>query len=118
MGLVTSEDALEQIVGELEDEFDVGSRIPVPAADGGLLLDGSATLRDLATQLRWKLPREAGVETLAGLILAKLGHIPAVGETVEFAHRRFIIAEMAGKRIARVRIEELGTPAAVAARTN
>ncbi|MEO7029806.1 MAG: hemolysin family protein [Acidobacteriaceae bacterium] len=107
VGLVTAEDALEQIVGELEDEFDIGSHIPVPAADGGLLLDGSATLRDLATQLRWKLPRAAGVETLAGLLLAKLGHIPEVGETAEFAHRRFIIAEMNGMRIARVRIEEL-----------
>jgi putative hemolysin len=107
VGLVTAEDALEQIVGELEDEFDIGSRIPVPAADGGLLLDGSATLRDLATQLRWKLPREAGVETLAGLLLSRLGHIPEVGETVEMGHRRFIIAEMSGKRIARVRIEEI-----------
>jgi CBS domain containing-hemolysin-like protein len=107
VGLVTAEDALEQIVGELEDEFDIGSRIPVPAADGGLLLDGSATLRDLATQLRWKLPREAGVETLAGLLLARLGHIPEAGERVEMGNRRFIIAEMAGKRIARVRIEEL-----------
>jgi putative hemolysin len=107
VGLVTAEDALEQIVGELEDEFDIGSRIPVPAADGGLLLDGSATLRDLATQLRWKLPREAGVETLAGLLLSKLGHIPEVGETVEIGHRRFIITEMSDKRIARVRIEEI-----------
>jgi CBS domain containing-hemolysin-like protein len=107
VGLVTAEDALEQIVGELEDEFDIGSRIPVPAADGGLLLDGSATLRDLATQLRWKLPREAGVETLAGLLLAKLGHIPEAGEMVEIGHRRFIIVEMSDKRIARVRIEEI-----------
>src|SRR3984885_14727416 len=107
VGLVTAEDALEQIVGELEDEFDIGSRIPVPAADGGLLLDGSATLRDLATQLRWKLPREAGVETLAGLLLSRLGHIPEVGEAVELGHRRFIIAGMSGRRIARVRIEEI-----------
>jgi CBS domain containing-hemolysin-like protein len=107
VGLVTAEDALEQIVGELEDEFDIGSRIPVPAADGGLLLDGSATLRDLATQLRWKLPREAGVETLAGLLLSRLGHIPEVGEAVELGHRRFIITEMKGRRIARVRIEEI-----------
>ena len=107
VGLVTAEDALEQIVGELEDEFDVGIRLPVPAADGGLLLDGSATLRDLATQLQWKFPREAGVETLAGLLLSRLGHIPEAGEVVELNHRRFIIAEMIGKRIARVRIEEI-----------
>lgn len=106
VGLITAEDALEQIVGELEDEFDIGVRIPVPAADGGLMLDGSATLRDLQTQLRWKLPREANVETLAGLMLARLGHIPAVGEQVEMGERRFIVAEMEGKRIAKVRIEE------------
>jgi CBS domain containing-hemolysin-like protein len=106
VGLVTAEDALEQVVGELEDEFDEGSRIPVAASDGGMLLDGGATLRDLQTQLRWKLPREAGVETLAGLMLAKLGHIPREGERVELDGRRFIVAEMSGKRIARVRIEE------------
>lgn len=108
VGLVTAEDAIEQVVGELEDEFDVGSRIPVAAADGGMLLDGGATLRDLQTQLRWRLPREAGVETLAGLMLARLGHIPQVGEQVEIEGRRFIVTEMSGKRIARVRIEESG----------
>jgi putative hemolysin len=112
VGLVTAEDALEQIVGELEDEFDIGGRIPIPAADGGLLLDGSATLRDLVTQLRWKLPREAGVETLAGLLLSRLGHIPEVGEQVELGGRRFIIAEMQEKRIARVRVEEMQVPGA------
>ncbi len=94
VGLVTAEDALEQIVGELEDEFDIGSRIPVPGADGGLLLDGSVTLRDLETQMQWKLPREAGVETLAGFLLVQLGHIPVEGESVEFAERRFIVEEM------------------------
>ena len=116
VGLVTAEDVLEQVVGELEDEFDIGSRIPVPAADGGLLLDGGATLRDLATQLRWKLPREAGIETLAGMMLARMGRIPAAGDQVEMGHRRFIVAEMQGKRIARVRVEELqgaGSAAAV-----
>ena len=63
LGLVTAEDVLEQVVGELEDEFDTARSLPLPASDGGLLLDGSASLRDLATQLRWKFPREAGVET-------------------------------------------------------
>ena len=108
VGLVTAEDALEQIVGELEDEFDIGARVPVPAADGGMMLDGSATLRDLVTQLRWKLPREAGVETLAGLMLARLGHIPVAGEKVDMGGRRFIVSEMTGRRIAKVRVEEAG----------
>jgi putative hemolysin len=107
LGLVTAEDALEQIVGEVHDEFDIGKDLPLPTADGGLMLDGSASLRDLVTQLRWKFPREAGVETLAGFLLAQFGHIPQVGEHVDFGPRRFFILEMSGQRIARVRIEEL-----------
>jgi len=107
LGLVTAEDALEQIVGEVHDEFDIGRNLPVPMANGQLMLDGSATLRDLVTQLRWKFPREAGVETLAGFLLGQLGHIPTDDEFVDYDGRRFWIAEMSGQRVARVRIEEL-----------
>ena len=110
LGLVTAEDVLEQVVGELEDEFDTARTLPLPASDGGLLLDGSASLRDLATQLRWKFPREAGVETLAGFLLAKLGHIPSEGEHVDFLGRRFGIARMEGRRIAQVRVNPLQQP--------
>jgi CBS domain containing-hemolysin-like protein len=104
LGLVTAEDALEQIVGEMEDEFDTGRNLPLPAAGGGLLLDGNASLRDLVTQLRWKFPRRYGVETLAGFLLAKLGHIPVEGEHVDFGGRRFVVVRMDGKRIAQVRV--------------
>jgi CBS domain containing-hemolysin-like protein len=106
VGLVTAEDALEQIVGELEDEFDVAGKVSMPTADRSLMLDGSASLRDLVTQLRWKFPREHGVETLAGFLLAQLGHIPVAGESVDFDGRRFVIVEMDGPRIARVKIEQ------------
>src|ERR1700722_17311315 len=105
LGLVTTEDVLEQGVGEVEDEFDTGRNLPMADAGGGILLDGSASLRDLVTQLRWKLPREAGVETLAGFLLTRLGHIPQAGEHVDFGARRFTVMEMDGKRIARVRVE-------------
>jgi len=111
LGLVTAEDALEQIVGEVHDEFDIGKDLPLPTATGGLMIDGSASLRDLVTQLRWKFPREAGIETLAGFLLAQLGHIPTAGEYVDYGCRRFYISEMKGQRIARVRIEELPEPA-------
>ena len=107
LGLVTAEDALEQIVGELEDEFD--RRRPITAVTSGesVVLDGSVTLRDLATKLRWHLPRTSGVETLAGLLLARLGHIPVRGESLEVEGRRFEVVAMEGHRIARVRVETL-----------
>jgi putative hemolysin len=105
LGLISAEDILEQVVGELEDEFDIGRNLPLPAAGGGLLLDGSASLRDLVTQLHWKLPRAYGVETLAGFLLVELGHIPVVGEAVEFNGRRFEIVKMDGQRVAQVRVD-------------
>jgi putative hemolysin len=107
LGLITAEDVLEQVVGELEDEFDTGRNLPLPAAGGGLLLDGSASLRDLVTQLHWKFPRAYGVETLAGFLLVELGHIPAVGEAVDFNERRFEIVKMDGQRIGQVRVDPI-----------
>lgn len=116
LGLVTAEDVLEQVVGELEDEFDTGRTLPIASPEGGLLLDGGASLRDLVTQLHWKLPREAGVETLAGLLLVRLGHLPAPGEQVEMSGRRFTVVEVDRRRIAKVRVEELPARAEAGAR--
>ena len=107
VGIVTAEDALEQIVGELEDEFDIATRTSNLSNNGVLTLDGSTSLRDLSTQLRWTFPREAGVETLAGFLLVQLGHIPRVGERLDFDGRCYTVAEMAGNRIARVNIETM-----------
>lgn len=109
LGLVTAEDALEQLVGELEDEFDVGKPL-ASLANGSVVLDGSITLRDVATQLRWELPRTPGVETLAGLVLAQLGHIPEVGEAAEVNGRRFEVVAMDRHRIARVRVDPVPAP--------
>ena len=108
VGLVTAEDALEQIVGELNDEFDIAPR-SLPSAAGFMNLDGATPLRDLTTQLRWAFPREAGVETLAGFLLAQLGHIPATGEQLTYETRRYTVTEMQGRRIARIRVEALET---------
>ncbi len=110
MGLVTAEDALEQIVGELEDDFDTGRPLTPLSTGGSVVLDGSVTLRDLATQLRWELPRTPGVETLAGLLLAGFGHIPAVGERLEMGERRFEVVAMDRHRIARVRVDSFQIP--------
>ena len=69
------------------------------------MLEGSITLRDLSNQLHWDFPRMPGIETLAGFLLAELGHIPEVGEHVSHGGRRFTVAEMVGRRIARVRVD-------------
>jgi magnesium and cobalt exporter, CNNM family len=105
VGLVTVEDAIEQLIGEVEDEFDVAAKKVLTTATGGLVLDGSVNLRDLETQMRWSLPRDGGVETLAGFLLARIGRIPRGGETIDYEGRRFTVLEMAGNRISRVRIE-------------
>ncbi len=110
VGLVTAEDALEQIVGELDDEFDVGTRATMLTAGlgtaGAVVLDGSTPLRDLSTELGWPFPKQPGVETLAGFLLGELGHIPMAGESVSHGGRVFRVAEMAGRRISRVRVED------------
>lgn len=105
VGLVTAEDAIEQLTGELEDEFDDPARPLITNAKGVLLLDGGVNLRDLETQMQWNLPREGGVETLAGFLLMRLGHIPKVGETVDYETRRLTVVEMEGRRISKVRVE-------------
>jgi putative hemolysin len=105
VGLVTAEDAIEQLTGELEDEFDDPARPVLTTASGALLLDGGANLRDLETQMQWSLPREGGVETLAGFLLTRLGKIPRGGESVEFGDRRLTVVEMEGRRISKVRVE-------------
>jgi CBS domain containing-hemolysin-like protein len=113
VGLVTAEDAIEQLTGELEDEFD-SPELPVLATAGGaLLMDGGVNLRDLETQMQWDLPRDGGVETLAGFVLMRLGHIPLVGESVTHDGRRLTVVEMDARRIAKIRVEpvEEETPA-------
>jgi CBS domain containing-hemolysin-like protein len=107
VGLVTAEDAIEQLTGELEDEFDSPSLPVLTTASGALLMDGGVNLRDLETQMQWSLPREGGVETLAGFVLMRLGHIPKEGESVEFEGRRLTVVEMDARRIARIRVEHV-----------
>ena len=104
-GLVTVEDALEQIVGELEDEFDLRDTSILRLDSGVLLIEGSANLRDLEQQLHLALPRNGGVETLAGFVLARLQRIPTPGDIFYFEGRRYTVVSMEGHRIGRVRIE-------------
>jgi CBS domain containing-hemolysin-like protein len=105
VGLVTAEDAIEQLTGELEDEFDSPAVPVLTTASGALIMDGGVNLRDLETQMQWSLPRDGGVETLAGFLLMRLGHIPEAGESIFYEGRRLTVVEMEGRRIARIRVE-------------
>ncbi len=102
-GLVTLEDVLEQIFGEIGDEHDV--RRPLPIAGAPVIeVDGSTSIRDLASQYEIELPGDAGFETLAGFLLFRLGYIPGPGESVTYGARTFIVEAMDKNRIARVKI--------------
>jgi CBS domain containing-hemolysin-like protein len=68
-------------------------------------MDGGVNLRDLETQMQWNLPRDGGVETLAGFLLYRLGHIPETGEAIIFEDRRLTVVEMDARRIAKIRVE-------------
>jgi CBS domain containing-hemolysin-like protein len=108
-GVVTVEDILEQIVGDIEDEFDV-SPPEQPVLEQGkvaLLLEGSAGIRDLESQYQLNLPRDGVFETLAGFVLARLQRIPRVGDSFEHDGHRYAVEEMEGHRIARIRVEKL-----------
>ena len=107
VGLVTAEDAIEQLTGELEDEFDDPARPVLANAQGTLMLEGGANLRDLETQMQWNLPRDGGVETLAGFMLTRLGHIPRAGESIDYDGRRLTVMEMEGRRISKIRVDKI-----------
>ena len=117
-GVVTVEDILEQIVGDIEDEFDV-SPPEQPVLEEGkmaLMLEGATGIRDLDSQYQLNLPRDGGFETLAGFVLARLQKIPKVGNGFDFEGHRYTVAEMEGHRIATVRVEKLEPAPAAAVR--
>jgi putative hemolysin len=114
VGLVTLEDVLEQIVGEIQDEYDREEKAIHRVAENILVVDSSLGLRELAADYDIVLPRGAGYETLAGFVLERLGVIPQGGESFVFDGRRYTVLEMDGRRVAKVRVEKLSGPAAAA----
>ena len=106
-GVITVEDILEQLVGDIEDEFDVSPPQPALEGESILVFEGSVNIRDLETQHALLLPRDAGFETLAGFVLARLQRIPYLGESFEYEAHRYTVEEMEGHRIAKVKIEKV-----------
>lgn len=104
LGLVTLEDILEQVVGEIHDEFDVVER-PVTLADGAIVFDAALNVRDLDTQYNIALPEDPAYATVGGFVLDQLGFIPHGGETFDYGGYQFSVVEMDGRRVARVKVE-------------
>ncbi len=106
LGLVTMEDILEQLVGEIHDEFDVVER-PLTLADGAIVFDAALNVRDLDAQYNISLPEDAAYATVGGFVLDQLGFIPKGGESFDYGNFRFTVMEMDGRRVARVKIQLL-----------
>jgi CBS domain containing-hemolysin-like protein len=109
LGLVTMEDVLEQMVGEIHDEFDVIER-PLTLADGALIFDAALNVRDLDAQYNITVPEDPAYATVGGFVLDQLGFIPKGGESFEYGNYRFSVVEMDGKRVARVKIQRVRSP--------
>ncbi len=115
VGMATMEDILEQIVGEIQDEYDREEKAIHQEGENVLVVDGALNLRALADEYGIELPRGAGYETVAGFALDRLGLIPRGGESFVFEARRYTVLDMDGRRVGRVRIEKPPVAAAAAA---
>jgi len=112
IGIATIEDILEEIVGEIRDEFDVDEEQPIQElGEGVLLVEGGVTLSDLKEHHEIPFEETPDYRTVAGFLLARLERIPKGGETVVHEGYRLTIVNMDGRRIDKVKIERLEQPA-------
>ena len=105
-GLVTMEDLLEEIVGEIRDEYDVESPV-IQISDGTFRMDASISIRDLKEDYEIEIPESTEYETLSGFLLTTLQRIPKIGDVVETEGKKITVLEMVGQRIAKIKLEIL-----------
>lgn len=106
-GLITLEDILEEIVGEITDEFDTDEAHPAQKSDtGDWLVEGAMTLRDLNRAADWSLPDEEAI-TVAGLVIHEAQMIPTVGQVFSFHGFRFEVIERVANRVTKLKIRSL-----------
>ena len=104
--MITLEDIIEEIVGEIQDEFD-NEMAPLykKLDEHTFLVDGRMPLEDVNDKLRLNLPTEEGVETISGFILTLLGSLPREKETAQYDDYHFVVETVSKNRILKVRIE-------------
>ncbi len=106
-GLVTIEDLLEEIVGEIRDEYD--TEIPLQILkDGSMLIDASLAIRDLNEDYNFDIPESNEYDTLGGFLLSSLQRLPTVGDAFTTETNKFTIVNMKGRRIQKIKVEPLG----------
>jgi gliding motility-associated protein GldE len=105
-GLATLEDVIEEIVGEIQDEYDKESPLFNKVDENTFMVDGRMTIEEINEELRLNLPIEEGVETISGFILNILGSVPKEKEMVKFNGYEFIVERVLRNRILKVRIEK------------
>ena len=111
LGLLTLEDIIEEIVGDIKDEHDVPVQGVRKQPDGSLIVDGSVTIRDLNRAMDWSLPDEEAA-TIAGLVVHEARTIPEPKQTFSFHGLRFEVLRRQRNRIAALRITPLTPPEA------
>jgi putative hemolysin len=102
-GLVTMEDLVEELIGDIKDEYDVEAPAHEPSVMGEITVDGLLNRDDFEDQTSIELP-EGPFETIAGFIISQLGQLPQIGDTVKLANHEFFVTELDGRRVARVRV--------------
>ena len=103
-GILTLEDLLEEIVGEIDDEYDEEARSQcVEQADGSFLLDGMLAVRDANRRFNLRLPEDGGYTTLAGFLMARAGRVLKVGDEIEYEGSLFRVERVERRRVRRVR---------------
>ena len=107
-GLVTVEDLLEEIVGEIRDEYDTEGESVIEEEDGAFLVQGKANVDDMAEHLGLSIVRE-GFETVGGLLLARLGRMPYVGEVFQTDALEVEVVEVERRRITKVRLRRVSS---------
>jgi putative hemolysin len=107
-GIVSLEDLIEEVIGEIRDEYDVEGDEALRIAGTDIEADGLLNLDEVHEQTGVRLP-DGPYETLAGFVMASLGHVPRVGEAVEADGHRLTVSELDGRRVSRVRIDPVET---------
>jgi len=105
IGIVTLEDLMEEVFGEIMDETDVDNRIE-RLRDGAIIIDASYSVRDLNNRLNINLPESTDYETLGGFILIRLQDIPRGGEIIHHGAHRFTVVGLEGRRITKVKLDK------------